>query len=41
MHRDSDELIYVLEGEFRFRIGEQLTRGTAGALAFVPKGVKS
>jgi quercetin dioxygenase-like cupin family protein len=39
VHRDSDELIYVLEGEFRFRIGEQLTRGTAGTLAFVPKGV--
>ncbi len=39
VHRDSDELIYVLEGEFRFRIGERLTSGTAGSLAFVPKGV--
>jgi quercetin dioxygenase-like cupin family protein len=38
VHRDSDELIYVLEGEFRFRIGERLTNGTAGTLAFVPKG---
>lgn len=39
VHHHSDELIYVLEGEFRFRLGERLSRGTAGTLVFVPKGV--
>ena len=24
VHRDADELIYVLEGEFRFRLGDRL-----------------
>ena len=39
VHHHSNELIYVLEGEFRFRLGERLTSGTAGTLAFIPKGV--
>lgn len=39
VHHQSDELIYVLEGEFRFRLGARLSRGAAGTLVFVPKGV--
>jgi len=31
-HRDHDELLYVIEGEVTFKIGEQLTRGSAGTL---------
>jgi len=39
-HRDHDELLYVIEGEVTFKIGEQLTRGTAGTLAYAPRGVE-
>lgn len=39
VHHDADELIYVVEGAFRFRLGERLTSGGAGTLAFVPKGL--
>jgi quercetin dioxygenase-like cupin family protein len=39
LHRDSDEVAYVLSGEVTFKIGDQLTVGGAGACAFMPRGV--
>ena len=37
LHHDSDELIYVLSGEFTFKIDDQVTIG--GTCAFIPRGV--
>src|SRR5258708_32719114 len=36
LHRDSDEIAWVLEGEFTFKIGEKVTTGAAGPCAFLP-----
>jgi quercetin dioxygenase-like cupin family protein len=40
LHRDSDEVAYVLSGEFTFLIGEQVTVGGPGTSAFMPRGVR-
>jgi mannose-6-phosphate isomerase-like protein (cupin superfamily) len=39
LHYDSDEVVWVLEGEFSFKIGEELFSGGPGACAFFPRGV--
>jgi quercetin dioxygenase-like cupin family protein len=39
LHYDSDELIYVLSGEFTFKIDDQVTIGGPGTFAFIPRGV--
>ena len=39
LHYDSDELIYVLSGEFTFKIDDQVTVGRPGTCAFIPRGV--
>src|SRR5712691_10177270 len=39
LHRDSDEVAYVLTGEITFKIGDAVTVGGAGSCAFLPKGV--
>ena len=39
LHHDSDELIYVLSGEFTFKIEDQLSIGGPGTCAFIPRGV--
>ena len=39
LHYDSDELIYVLSGEFTFKIDDQVTIGGPGTCAFTPRGV--
>lgn len=39
IHNESDELIYVLEGEFTFLVGDALASGGPGTLAFVPRGM--
>ena len=39
LHRDSDEIAWVLEGEFTFRIGETVTSGGPGTCAFLPRTV--
>ena len=39
LHHDSDELIYVLSGEFTFKIDDQVTIGGPGTCAFIPRGV--
>lgn len=38
VHHGSDEAIYVLEGQVRYRIGERTVEAPAGAFVFVPRG---
>jgi len=37
LHRDVDESWYVLEGELRFRLGEDVREAPAGSFVFVPR----
>jgi quercetin dioxygenase-like cupin family protein len=39
LHHDSDEVTYVLSGEFTFKIGDEVTVGGPGTCAFMPRGV--
>jgi quercetin dioxygenase-like cupin family protein len=39
LHHDSDEVAYVLEGEVTIKIGDEITVGTAGSCAFLPRNV--
>jgi mannose-6-phosphate isomerase-like protein (cupin superfamily) len=39
MHRDEDELFYVLEGEHVFRVGDDEFRVGPGGFVFAPRGV--
>jgi DNA-binding transcriptional MerR regulator/quercetin dioxygenase-like cupin family protein len=39
LHYDQDEWIYVLEGEFEFRVGEKQFRASAGESVFLPRKV--
>jgi len=39
LHRESDEVAYVLSGEITFKIGEEVTVGGLGTCAFIPRGV--
>jgi len=39
LHHDSGEVAYVLEGEITFKIGDEVTVGSAGSCAFMPRGV--
>lgn len=39
LHRDSDEVAWVLSGEFTFKIGDDITVGGPGTCAFMPRNV--
>ena len=39
LHHDSDEVAWVLAGEFTFKIGEEVTVGGPGTCAFMPRDV--
>ena len=39
IHHTSDEVIYVLTGEFTFKIGEQVASRGAGTWVFIPRGI--
>ena len=39
LHRDSDEIAYVLSGEITFKIGDEVTVGGPGTCAFMPRDV--
>jgi quercetin dioxygenase-like cupin family protein len=39
LHRDSDEVAWVLAGEFTFMIGDEVTSGGPGTCAFMPREV--
>ncbi|MBV8770765.1 MAG: cupin domain-containing protein [Deltaproteobacteria bacterium] len=34
LHRDSDEVMYVLSGEYSFKVGDKLSSGGPGACVF-------
>ena len=38
-HANEDETWQVLEGELRFRLGDDISRAPAGTFVFVPRGV--
>lgn len=40
LHHDSDEVAYVLGGEFTFLIGDDVTVGGPGTCAFMPRGLR-
>jgi quercetin dioxygenase-like cupin family protein len=39
VHVGDDELMYVLAGRLRIRLGEEIQEAPAGSLVFIPKGV--
>jgi len=39
LHHDSDEVAWVVAGEFAFKIGDAVTTGGPGTCAFMPRGV--
>lgn len=39
LHHDSDEVVWVLEGEFTFKIGDEVFSGGPGTCAFLPRKV--
>ena len=39
LHHDSDEVAWVLDGEFTFRIGDEVITGGPGTCAFMPRNV--
>ena len=39
LHRDSDEVMYVLSGEITCKIGDEVTVGGPGTCAFMPRGI--
>ena len=39
LHRESDEVAWVLAGEITFRIGDEVTVGGPGTCAFFPRNV--
>src|SRR3954469_5190094 len=39
VHHDLDEAIYVLEGDFRWKLGDELRSAPAGSFIFIPRGL--
>ena len=39
LHHDSDEVAWVIAGEFTFKIGDEVTVGGPGTCAFMPRNV--
>ena len=39
LHHDSDEVAWVLAGEFTFKIGDEVTVGGPGTCAFMPRHI--
>src|SRR5205823_8185802 len=40
LHRDSDEVAWVLAGEFTFKIGDEVAVGGLGTCAFMPRNLR-
>jgi quercetin dioxygenase-like cupin family protein len=38
VHRDQDELIYILDGRFRVRLADELVDAPQGTFVFIPRG---
>lgn len=39
LHRDSDEVMFVLSGQFSFKVGDEFGTGGPGSCVFMPRGV--
>src|SRR5215470_2177967 len=39
LHHDSDEVMFVLSGQFSFKVGDQSGTGGPGSCVFMPRGV--
>ena len=39
LHRNEDEILYVLEGHLRIRLEDGLSEAPAGAFVFIPRGL--
>jgi quercetin dioxygenase-like cupin family protein len=39
VHANEDEVVYVLEGTLRFKLGDEMRETPAGGFAFVPRGL--
>jgi quercetin dioxygenase-like cupin family protein len=39
VHANEDETLYVLEGSFRFRLGDELRKAPVGSFVYVPRGL--
>ena len=37
VHHNEDEAWYILEGEFRFRLGDEISTRSAGSFVFIPR----
>jgi quercetin dioxygenase-like cupin family protein len=40
VHNREDETVYVLEGEFRWKLGEELSVKGPGTFVFIPRGLQ-
>jgi quercetin dioxygenase-like cupin family protein len=38
-HAHEDECLFAIDGEFRFRLGDEIRSAPAGSFVFVPRGV--
>jgi quercetin dioxygenase-like cupin family protein len=39
IHAREDETVYLLEGEFRWKLGDELSGGGPGSFIYIPRGV--
>ena len=39
VHSNEDEVVYVLEGTLRFKLGDEIRETPAGGFAFIPRGL--
>ncbi|HEX8648306.1 MAG TPA: cupin domain-containing protein [Thermoleophilaceae bacterium] len=39
LHEDVDESIYLIDGDLRFKLGDELTDSPAGSYVFIPRGL--
>jgi len=37
-HANEDEAIYILDGDVRFKLGDEIQTGAAGSYVFIPRG---
>ena len=40
IHREREELFYVLEGDFEFILGDESIKAPAGSVVFIPRGTR-
>jgi quercetin dioxygenase-like cupin family protein len=39
VHTREDEFVYVIEGEFRWKLGDEIRHAPAGSFVFIPRGL--